>query len=55
MLLAELAGEGEALGLLGLLLVLGCLVAAAVAAWRQAWIAAGGLVVVAIVAGALLL
>jgi hypothetical protein len=54
-LLAEISGEGEAIDLLALLFVLGCLVAAAVAGWRQAWIACGCLVAVAIIAGALLL
>ena len=56
-LIAEI-GRGdthELIWVIGLLLVLGCLVAAAVAAWRSLWVAAGCLVVVAIVAGFLLL
>jgi hypothetical protein len=54
-MLAEIGGTSDAVDLLGLLLVLACLAAAAVAGWRQAWIACGCLIVVAIIAGALLL
>lgn len=45
----------EAVRLLGLLIVIGCLVGAGVMAYRAAWIAALLLCGVAIVAGALLL
>jgi hypothetical protein len=56
-LLAEIGrgDTGELVWIVGLLLVLGCLVAAAVAAWRSLWVAAACLVVVALVAGFLLL
>lgn len=54
MVLAAVRDAGV-LWIVGLLLVLGCLVAAAVAAWRSAWVACAALVVVAIVAGYLLL
>lgn len=53
-MIATVSNAG-ALALIGWLIVLGCLVAAGVAAWRAAWIAAGALLVVAIVAAALLL
>lgn len=56
--LAELNNDvssGDALLFVGILLVIGCLVAAAVAAWRAAWIPAGALLLVAIVAAFLLL
>lgn len=45
----------EALALIGWLIVLGCIVAAAFSAFRAAWVACGLLLVVAIVAAALLL
>jgi hypothetical protein len=47
--------EADALFWLGVLVVLGCLVAAGVAAWRGLWLVVGLLLVVAIVAGVLLL
>lgn len=56
-MLAEVnnVSSDEAIELIGLLVVIACLVAAGVAAWRSLWVAAGGLVVVAIVAAFLLL
>lgn len=47
--------SAELLSLVGVLIVIGCLVAAGVAAWRALWIASGCLLVVALVAGYLLL
>jgi hypothetical protein len=44
-----------ALVLIGWLIVIGCLIAAGVAAWRAAWVVTGLLLVVAIIAAALLL
>lgn len=53
--LAAAHSTADLLNVLGLLLVLGCLVAAGVAAWRAAWIAVGCLLVVAIITAYLLL
>lgn len=47
--------ESDALFWLGALVVVGCIIAAAVAAWRGLWIAVALLVLVAIIAAVLLL
>lgn len=44
------AQAGQALHLIGLLIVIGCVIAAAVAGFRQLWIACGLLLAVAIIA-----
>ena len=55
-LLAALDGDAsEAIWVLGVVLVLACLAGAGVAAWRQLWVACGLLLLVALVAGVLLL
>lgn len=52
-LIATLHSSSDAIGLLFVLIVLGCLVAAGVAAFRGFWIACGCLLAVAIVAAAI--
>lgn len=56
-MLAEVhnVSSDDAINFIGIIVVIACLIAAGVAAWRALWIAAGGLLVVAIVAAFLLL
>lgn len=54
-MIAAIRSAGDAAYVIGLLLVVGCLVAAAVVAFRGAWLAALVLCAVALVAAVLLL
>jgi hypothetical protein len=54
-LLATVHNGAGAIWFLGVVFIFGCLIAAAVAAWRGAWVVAAALAVVAIVAAFLLL
>lgn len=53
--LAAVHSAHSAVFLIGVLIVVGCLIAAGVAAFRSLWVAAGALLAVAIVAAFLLL
>jgi hypothetical protein len=54
-MIATVHSTTDLLTLVGWLIVIGCVIAAAVAAWQARWVAALVLLAVALVAGALLL